>query len=369
VKTQLDFARIAQLPIDQRRDEVLTALNTKQVSAKEALELLRGEVPGAAEQRASGTNAYAADGGGATRARPLAKNAALYGVHMARDLGEPALLAGKADVARREIDQHLKHITAAKGDGQRLAIRALQDYLGKVGPDVIDAISAGGQVRDNGIGYVNARLREAGIDTTFEPIMDARSRAADRLSRPGELRGERGSITFSFRPHSDHTIQFLRSQGVMDTGMWGVTFSGTEAFNFRKNSDQSVSAQLRDLTKGFSGGSIDEVVSGFVKMMGEQALPRGGFTFEIDLDQVPRELHGHVKAALAGLTEYGAELKYVETDPVKIMDAARDSVAIGRRIDKLLEKPQSEWTKADWAEYREVHAAFHGQADRRFEQG
>lgn len=366
---KVDFARIAELPLDQRRDEALAAMNAQHITVNQALALIRGEDPSADERRAIGAGAYGEAQGLATRARPLAKNAALYGVNMARDLGEPGILAGKAEVARQAIDELLDKVQSSTGDARRLALRKLQDYLGQVGPEVIDAISTGGgQVRDRGLGYVNSRLHEMGAGTSFEPIMDARSRAAVRLARPGEIRGERGSISFSYRPYSEHTLAFLRSQGVSDTGMWGATYAGMEAFDFRKGSDDSISAKIRDLTKGVSGGSLEAVVADFVKMMGEQALPPGGYTFEVDLDKVPRELHAQVKAALSGLADYGADLKYLETDSAKIIDAARQSNAIGRRIDELLKKPQAQWTKADWAEYREVHAAYHALPELRYEQ-
>ncbi|MCK6546180.1 hypothetical protein L6R52_10050 [Myxococcota bacterium] len=365
---KIDFARIAQLPIDQRRDEALAAMNAKDITVNEAMALIRGENPRAADQVATGTVAYGQVAVKATDARPLAKNAALWGVNMARDLGEPGIMSGKAQVARQEIDKLLDRVEKTSGDARRLAVRTLQDYLGKVGPDVVDAIHVSNEIGDFGIGYVNSRLLAMGAGTTFEAIMDPQTRAAARLARPGELRGTTGSIRFAYEPYSDHTIQFLRSQGVTDQGKWGVTFEGMEAFAFRRQADGSVSANIRDLKRGVSGGSLDAVVGDFVKMLGDQALPPGGYAFEIDLTNIPRELHGQVKAALAGLKEYGAELKYFETDIEKIMDAARESNAIGRRIDQLLQKPQSAWTKADWAEYREVHAAYHALPARRFEQ-
>lgn len=145
---KIDFARIAQLPIDQRRDEALAAMNAKDITVNEAMALIRGENPRAADQVATGTVAYGQVAVKATDARPLAKNAALWGVNMARDLGEPGIMSGKAQVARQEIDKLLDRVEKTSGDARRLAVRTLQDYLGKVGPDVVDAIHVSNEIGD-----------------------------------------------------------------------------------------------------------------------------------------------------------------------------------------------------------------------------
>lgn len=366
MKTSLDFVRIAQLPLDERREIALKAMNAKEIEPKTALELIRGEVPSIAAQTATGTNAYGATQAPTTKGKPLAKNAALYGVAMARDLGEGPANKAKAEVARREIDDHLTAIGNARGDAQRLAVRRLQDYLGKVGPDVVDAISVGGLVRDNGIGYVNARLRELGVNTSFEPIMDAASRRAAKLARPGEITGDQGQIRLGFHPYDEGTKRVLRSMGNNDQGRWSVTFEGQENFDFRANSDRSVSMRRRELTRSMEAPELADALSGFVKMLGEQALPQG-YTFDVDLEKVPADRRAEAKAALAALSDYGAEVRYLDNDLHRMMDRFRRIGEIDRQLEPLISKGREKWTPDEAKTFCTLSTEWHSLQGKQYE--
>ncbi len=366
-KTQQDFAQLIKLPAAERKPLVLDALRAGEIEARQAADLLGGQMPSGSEARSVGATPYGGPGGNARASKALPKNSPLFRAAEMRDLGEGPAVTAEAISARKEIDRLLAKIGEA-GSEPGPAIQKLEAYLGQIGPDVVDAIRGNStSVGDAGIGYVNARLAALNTGVVLEPIMDAQSRAFVRAARPGDLRGQRGSIHFDYRPYSRNTIDFARSQGRQDTGMWSATFSGMEAWNFKRDpQDGSVSAKRRDLHRGMNGGNLKEVVQDFISMLGEQAFPPG-YSMEIDLDKVPKAQHGEVKAALAPLGEYGVELRYLETDPTKLMDAARDNAQIERRIFELLKKPETDWSPADRREYNELFALYNTQSGRRFE--
>ncbi len=311
-----------------------------------------------------GSEAYGQCGTTATaHAKPLGKSSAIYGAHMARQLAEREENDAKAQAARPKIDALIGKVRGSSGDDRRLALKALNDFLSSLGPDVVDQLRGG---ETHGVGYVNEQLLQIG-DVYFEPVMDAASRRFVQLSKPGEIRGETGRISFQFKPYSEGTLRYLQSVGNQDKGMWSVGYDGVEAFNFRKDGrDGSISANRRDLHRSNNGGNLSEVLGGFIEMMGEQGLPKG-YRFEIDLEDVPKERHADVKQSLAALAEYGAELKYLVSDAHQLVANAMESAKLGERIDKLMANPQKEWSPADWAEYREVFTLYHQQPEKRFE--
>ena len=364
----IDFAKIAQLPKDQRLQEALCLMNSGQIDVPTAQALMRGEVPLGRASVQVGTMGY---GGCSSHQAQHRKNvsSAVYGAAMTRDLAIPESNRKAAKAAKAQIDGLIDAVQQG-GPDQRQAINALRDFLGTLGPDVVAAIDARVGTLLNGLGqvglsYVNAKLQEAGV--VFEQVMDVWSEYFVKMAQPGDLRGTVGRISFDFQPYSEETKAYFRSKGRDDQGKWSVQFEGMEAHWFRADpTDGSISAKQRQLTRGVTG-SLEEIMPTFIALMGEQALP-SGYAFEIDLDKVPQEQHAAVRAQLEGLKDYGAELKYRVSDAAELLALRRESGQIEVRISELLKTAQEAWTPAQRQEYESVYAAYHNLPAKHYEQ-
>ena len=167
--------------------------------------------------------------------------------------------------------------------------------------------------------------------------------APAKLARPGEITGKQGQISLGFHPYDESTKRFLRSAGNHDQGRWSVTFEGQENFDFKATSDRSVSMRTRELRRSMEAPDLGDALSGFVKMLGDQALPQG-YTFDVDLEKVPADRRGEAKAALAALSDYGAEVRYLDNDLNRMMDRFRRIGEIDRQLEPLVSKGREKWT-------------------------
>ncbi len=110
------------------------------------------------------------------------------------------------------------------------------------------------------------------------------------------------------------------------------------------------------------GNTLPEALEGFLEMMDNQRLSPG-YELELDLSGVPADRRGEVKNSLAALDDYGVEIRYLETDPVKLVAKEEDAMRLENELLRLAMQPGI----GTGNKIREIEAQLGGLAQRRYE--
>ncbi len=280
-----------------------------------------------------------------------------------------------AERVRRELDTYLNALGEAvrqSPEAGRAALKALKDKMASIGADAIDEIGFGSDPANRGLGYINSRIRLAGLDIVLEPIMDARQRAFIRDSKRGDVRGTTAELSIKWDGFSPDVVQCLAKAGIHQEGKWSVKVSGNEAFRQRVNArDGSVSSQIREFHESVDDPDLLGAINGLIGSSLDPERFPNGFTLNVDLRDIEPAAREKARAILAELEPKGFKLRYYETDTHKIMDGMRISLSIDRQVQDFLEEvgPMETWSPAQYQRYTELFKAYHGKPNTIFEDG